>query len=69
MTAMPASSRSAKRSGVMASRRSLRRPVRQRDCTSYFMTHLALLEGTGDGDRTTWLEPVTDDQYQAAQGQ
>ncbi|HEY3502759.1 MAG TPA: hypothetical protein VGN37_08270 [Actinocatenispora sp.] len=53
----------------MASRRSLRRPVRQRDCTSYFMTHLALLEGTGDGDRTTWLEPVTDDQYQAAQGQ
>src|SRR4051794_11689686 len=30
------------------------------------MCHLAMLEGTADGDGTTWLEPVTDDQYQAA---
>jgi quercetin dioxygenase-like cupin family protein len=30
------------------------------------MCHYALLEGTGDGDGTTWLEPVTDDQYLAA---
>jgi quercetin dioxygenase-like cupin family protein len=28
--------------------------------------HLAMLEGTGGGDGITWLEPVTDDQYQAA---
>jgi quercetin dioxygenase-like cupin family protein len=32
------------------------------------MCHYALLEGTGDGDGTTWLEPVTDDQYLAAHG-
>lgn len=31
-----------------------------------FMCHLAMLDGTSDGDGTTWLEPVTDDQYQAA---
>ena len=31
-----------------------------------FMCHLAMLESTGDGDGTTRLEPVTDDQYQAA---
>lgn len=31
------------------------------------MCHYALLEGTGDGDGTTWLEPVTDEQYQQAQ--
>jgi quercetin dioxygenase-like cupin family protein len=30
------------------------------------MCHLALLEGVNDGDGTTWLEPVTDDQHQAA---
>jgi quercetin dioxygenase-like cupin family protein len=30
------------------------------------MCHYALLEGTGDGDGTTWLEPVTDEQYQQA---
>jgi hypothetical protein len=30
------------------------------------MCHLAMLEGTGNGDGTTWLEPVTDDQYRAA---
>ena len=31
------------------------------------MCHYALLEGTGDGDGTTWLEPVTDEQYQEVQ--
>jgi quercetin dioxygenase-like cupin family protein len=31
-----------------------------------FMSHFAMLEGTGDGDPTTWLEPVTDEQYKAA---
>jgi len=31
-----------------------------------FMCHLAMLEGTGGGDGTTWLEPVTDDQYKTA---
>src|SRR4051794_20141034 len=31
-----------------------------------FMCHYALLEGTNDGDGTTWLEPVTDAQYNAA---
>jgi hypothetical protein len=31
------------------------------------MCHHALLEDTGDGDGTTWLEPVTDDEYQRAQ--
>ena len=30
------------------------------------MCHLAMLEGTGDGDGTSWLEPVTDEQYQGA---
>ena|ERR1700712_1762363 len=30
------------------------------------MCHLALPEGTADGDGATWLEPVTDEQYQAA---
>lgn len=30
------------------------------------MCHLAMLEGTADGDGTTWLEPVTDKQYQQA---
>lgn len=29
--------------------------------------HIAMLEGTADGDGTTWLEPVTQDQYPAAQ--
>jgi hypothetical protein len=32
------------------------------------MSHLAMLEGVEDGDGTTWLEPVTDEQYQAACG-
>ena len=32
-----------------------------------FMSHLALLEGVHDGgDPTTWLEPVTDEQYEVA---
>jgi quercetin dioxygenase-like cupin family protein len=30
------------------------------------MSHIAMLEGTDDGDGTTWLEPVTDEQYTAA---
>jgi hypothetical protein len=30
------------------------------------MSHIAMLEGTDDGDGTTWLEPVTDEQYAAA---
>ena len=30
------------------------------------MSHLAMLEGVQDGDGTTWLEPVTDEQYAAA---
>ena len=34
-----------------------------------FMCHLAMLEGVSDGDGTTWLEPVTDEQYQAANQQ
>jgi quercetin dioxygenase-like cupin family protein len=28
--------------------------------------HLAMLEGNAGGDGITWLEPVTDDQYEAA---
>lgn len=28
-----------------------------------FMSHLAMLEGVEDGDGTTWLEQVTDEQY------
>jgi quercetin dioxygenase-like cupin family protein len=34
--------------------------------TDTFMCHIAMLEGTADGDGTTWLEPVTDKQYQVA---
>lgn len=30
------------------------------------MAHIAMLEGTDDGDGTTWLEPVTDEQYTSA---
>ncbi len=30
------------------------------------MVHLALYEGTSDGDGATWLEHVTDNQYTAA---
>lgn len=33
------------------------------DC---MMCHIAMLEGCADGDGTTWLEPVTDEQYTAA---
>jgi quercetin dioxygenase-like cupin family protein len=32
--------------------------------TSTLMCHIAMLEGTDDG--TTWLEPVTDEEYTAA---
>jgi quercetin dioxygenase-like cupin family protein len=31
-----------------------------------FMVHLALYEGTEDGDGANWLEHVTNDQYNAA---
>ena len=31
-----------------------------------FMAHLALYEGTADGDGASWLEHVTSDQYAAA---
>ncbi len=35
-----------------------------------FMSHLAMLEVNPDGsDPTTWLEPVTDEQYKAANEQ
>ena len=34
-----------------------------------FMCHLAMLEGVPEGDGTTWLEPVTGEQYQAANEQ
>jgi quercetin dioxygenase-like cupin family protein len=34
-----------------------------------FMCHLAMLEGIPGGDGTTWLEPVTDQQHQAANEQ
>jgi quercetin dioxygenase-like cupin family protein len=31
-----------------------------------FMAHIALYEGTADGDGASWLEHVADDQYAAA---
>ena len=34
-----------------------------------FMCHLAMLEGAHGADGATWLEPVTDEQYQAANEQ
>jgi quercetin dioxygenase-like cupin family protein len=30
------------------------------------MAHIAIVVGDGSGDGTTWLEPVTDEQYKAA---
>ena len=33
------------------------------------MCHFAMLEGDGAGDGTTWLEPVTDEQYKTANQQ
>ncbi|MEV5451750.1 cupin domain-containing protein [Streptomyces sp. NPDC052535] len=33
------------------------------------LCHIAMVETPGDGDGTTWLEPVTDDQYTAAHQQ
>ncbi|MGA5652991.1 (R)-mandelonitrile lyase [Streptomyces seoulensis] len=30
------------------------------------MAHIAMVVGDGEGDGTTWLEPVTDDQYAEA---
>jgi quercetin dioxygenase-like cupin family protein len=34
-----------------------------------FMCHLAMLEGVSGSDGATWLEPVTDEEYQAANEQ
>ena len=34
--------------------------------TSCFMSHLAMLESTDEGDPTTWLEPVDDAEYARA---
>ncbi|HEX5298851.1 MAG TPA: hypothetical protein VFW50_17855 [Streptosporangiaceae bacterium] len=31
------------------------------------MCHYEILDAAGDGEATTWLEPVTDEQYLAAQ--
>ena len=31
------------------------------------MCHYAILDASGDGETTTWLEPVTDEQYAIAQ--
>jgi quercetin dioxygenase-like cupin family protein len=33
-----------------------------------FMCHVAMLEGVEGGDGTTWLESVTSEEYQAAEG-
>jgi quercetin dioxygenase-like cupin family protein len=33
---------------------------------SHVMCHYAILDASGDGEATTWLEPVTDEQYLAA---
>jgi len=30
------------------------------------MCHYAILDASGDTDATTWLEPVSDEQYAAA---
>lgn len=37
--------------------------------TGNMMCHFAMLEGDGTGDGTTWLEPVTDEQYKTANQQ
>ncbi|WP_327658113.1 (R)-mandelonitrile lyase [Streptomyces sp. NBC_00483] len=33
-----------------------------------FMAHIAIVVGDSGGDGTTWLEPVTDEQYESALG-
>jgi hypothetical protein len=30
------------------------------------MCHYAILDASGEGEPTTWLEPVTDDDYHSA---
>jgi hypothetical protein len=30
------------------------------------MCHYAILDASGEGEATTWLEPVTDEQFTAA---
>ena len=37
--------------------------------STHMMCHLAILESAPDGDGITWLEPVTDEEYAAADGQ
>jgi quercetin dioxygenase-like cupin family protein len=34
--------------------------------TENMMCHYAILDASGDSEATTWLEPVTDEQYLAA---
>jgi hypothetical protein len=36
---------------------------------SNVICHVSMLEGTEESDGTTWLEPVTDEEYAAAQAQ
>jgi quercetin dioxygenase-like cupin family protein len=36
--------------------------------TDNMMCHYAILDASGDAEATTWLEPVTDEQYVAAAG-
>jgi hypothetical protein len=38
-------------------------------CADNLVCHLAMLEGIKGGDATTWLEPVTDEQYAIANNQ
>ena len=33
---------------------------------AHMMCHYAILDAAGEGEATTWLEPVTDEQYSAA---
>ena len=40
--------------------------VRKAEPSRSFMVHIALYEGTADGDGAAWLEHVTDEQYKAA---
>jgi hypothetical protein len=40
--------------------------VNQVKTADNMMCHFAMLEGDGTSDGTTWLEPVTDDQYRTA---
>jgi hypothetical protein len=39
---------------------------RQSAAVENMMCHYAILDASGDGEATTWLEPVTDAQHLAA---